>query len=108
MKLIRDGYLSIADVFEHYAPYGIVTFIDSENSHDQIIKVIQRVNRLYNAVYYQDQDSAVQFLKDHVGGYVIASRRQMHTELKETYGAESDTDSEGYSSSEDNTPMIEF
>jgi hypothetical protein len=108
VKLITAGHLTLQDVFAPDAPYGVVTGTLLYNNHEKVKLKINRVNRLYNELiyksnYYQQLSS---YFELHPKASIIASRQQLRHELQETYGGNSDTDGEGYSSSEDNSPKI--
>ena len=108
VKLITAGHLTLQDVFAPDAPYGVVTGTLLYKNHEKVKLKINRVNRLYNELiykpnYYQQLSS---YFELHPKASIIASRQQLRHELQETYGGNSDTDGEGYSSSEDNSPKI--
>ena len=103
VKLIANGDLSLKDVFASDAPYGVVTGQFLCNNHERVEIKINRINALYNKVFYGPENKAelASFFKEHENAIPIASRQQLRKELQETYGGDSDTDGEGYSSSEE-------
>lgn len=102
LKLIAAGFLSLKDVFKSDAPFGVVTGSYIYNNHREVMEKIYRVNRMYNdcilkpKLYRKDPS----FLADHPGADVIASCSELRDELRNSYGGDSDTDSEYDSSDE--------
>lgn len=103
IQLLKAGELTIKDVFSPDAPYGVVTGELLFKNHEKVILKIKRVNRLYNQVFYQSASKLSRYFTQYPKAEVIASRKQLRKELQETYGGASDTDGDGYSSSEDNS-----
>lgn len=104
IKLIESGFLTLEDVFDANAPYGVVTGKKLYNNHDLLVVLkINRVNRLYNEKIYGVQHAVplTPYLEEHPKGQFIASQKLLRKELQEAYGAAEDSDGEGYSSDDE-------
>jgi hypothetical protein len=109
VKLIEAGHLTLHDVFSYDAPCGVVTGKLLFKNHDKVQLKINHINRLYNELIYKPSYPELTiYFAEHPKADIIASRKQLRKELQETYGGNSDTDGEGYSSSEDDSPRKSF
>lgn len=102
VKLIQIDILCMEDVFAQFAPYGVFTGKEIGKNIDEVRKKIRLINSLYlESILKEKPEGMVQhmtFFKQHKDAEFITTRAQLHRELQETYGAESDTDDEGYDS----------
>jgi hypothetical protein len=102
VKLIAMGHLRMRDVFAQYAPYGVFTGKEIGKNIESVREKMKAINRLYiEACLKQKSDQFskhIAFFKDHKKGEFITTRQQLHADLREGYGGESDTDGEGYDS----------
>lgn len=102
VKLIIHGYLSMSDVFAQYAPYGVFTDKEVGKNIAKVREKIRNINRMYTQLVLMPQQEHagkhVSFFKSHKSGQFVTTRKELHHELKDAYGGDSDTDDEGYDS----------
>lgn len=102
LQLIVKGYLTIGEVFSQDAQYGVFTGSNIGENPNKLREKIILINRLYDkAMLEMHTDNAaqsVQFFKKHPDGKTLPTRKELHQELRDTFGGESDTDGEGYES----------
>jgi hypothetical protein len=91
LKLISRGALSLTDVFSTDASYGIATGKNLTNNIADVQNKMERINKLYAEVIYKQNTPD-------------SSSSQLHEELLNTYGGNSDTDGRGYTSDEKAEP----
>ncbi|MCL5260705.1 MAG: hypothetical protein M1561_03345 [Gammaproteobacteria bacterium] len=102
--LIREGYLSMSEVFGADASYGVFTGTDIGREPSAVRAKIIRINTLYNRHMLDKKTdentfaNLLQFYKKYPDAKVVPTRQELHRELQEVYGGESDTDGEGYDS----------
>jgi len=101
VKLIAMGHLTMREVFAQDAPYGVFTGTNIDENIDQVKEKMKAITRLYIEAYLKQKgeglDKHVAFFKTHKKGELVTTRLQLRTDLGE-YGANSDTDGEGYDS----------
>lgn len=98
LKLISDGHLRMADVFNQDTLYGVFTgtSIMSDNYHDTLLKfnalfalfVEKYAPQMYEVAIYSDQND------DELN--IVFSPQFFHEVLRTTDGGESDSDNEEY------------
>lgn len=103
VKLIAGGFIPIRDVFQHNAPYGVMTGVNLFTNHTEVKQKIKNINKLYNEKIFRPKlKSEVQNFLNYPDAMLIASCKQLRNELVDTYGGGSDTDEgSGYTSSDE-------
>lgn len=110
LQLIQDGELSMQDVFDEDADFGLPTGKQITKNTPKVIEKFIQVNELYNKKELIDYDeSALEFLKRFPEGGIASFRKTHVTELKEVFdkdykilndqvdSSDDETDSYGYS-----------
>lgn len=109
VKLVSEGYLSLSDVFNQDSPYGVFTGTNIKGSYIyELWEKVDRLNKLYmEKILLQKDDNQVQvtqYKQSFFGSnyphesYPISTRAEIHEELKQFFGGDSDSDGEGYDS----------
>ncbi len=102
IKLIAHGHLSMKEVFDQHALYGVFTGKEIGKKIEEVREKIKRINHLYTEVFLKISQKYfhkhIEFFKSHENGQLVTTRKELHRELKEAYGGDSDTDEEGYDS----------
>lgn len=103
LKLVQDGHLTMADLFDNNADYGVPTAKGMTLPHtieEAITKKAANINQEY-IENFQHDDLIQHFLDRFSDGYVASFREAYHQELREHAGGEDDTDNEYISSDEE-------
>jgi len=102
LQLIKNGHLTIKEVFSQHAAYGVFTGQNIGNDMAELREKIVRINMLYNKAILEQRPNNflpyIQFWKEHNSANTLPSRKELRHELQETFGGESDTDGEDYES----------
>ncbi|CAF0901806.1 unnamed protein product [Didymodactylos carnosus] len=105
LQLMKNGYLKIEEVFSENAPYGVFTGKEIGKNMDNLREKIIRINDLYHKAILEQRSSNrfpyIELWKTHSSVKTLATRKELHRELRETFGGESDTDGEGYESNDE-------
>jgi len=101
LKLLADGHLRMADVFDHDSPYGVFSGkeILSEKMLPTTLEKFHRLFKLYNRIYFEEetmfsQSSFSQFAKP--AKAIIALPEQCHKDLLYGLGGEEDSSGDEY------------
>ncbi|CAF3803865.1 unnamed protein product [Rotaria socialis] len=86
LKLVECGELTLKEVFQLDADYGVVTAENVYLNNDDAIEKVKRINDLYNRTFLNSREK---------------NRRELHQELRETYCDISNNDSSDYSDDEE-------
>jgi len=104
LKMLMAGYLSFDEVFKNNVLFGIYSKTKLYDQFERVQEACTRVEKLYSNFLLSQEPKmfmamSKRFIDDEFKPEVIATRHQMHDNLVEVYGGESDTDSEdGYES----------
>jgi hypothetical protein len=102
---VRDNY----DGDMHRAYYGAVTGQHTINNIEMMLEKLFAINALYDREKFEQSSDHVdlrdKYLHDNSKGHLIEGRSMMYFELRRVYGSgnESDSDSDGYSSDDEDT-----
>ncbi|MBY0545553.1 MAG: hypothetical protein K2Q14_08435 [Gammaproteobacteria bacterium] len=103
IKLIVCGKITLHDVFSQYAPYGIFTGTLLYNNKDTVRKKIIRINKLYEEHVTQNAISPPlinKYIAQADNFRIFSKPTALRVELAETFGSDTDSDTEGYDSSD--------
>jgi hypothetical protein len=104
LKLIIAGHLTIREVFNQYAPYGVFTGKELGKFTDALRNKVIKINALYNKLILEPNNLSayIRHFKQNPNSQILPTRHTLHQELLDTYGGASDTDGEGYESDDEN------
>lgn len=89
------------DVFSQDAPFGVFTGTNIGENIARVRGKIKEIDRLYIEFCLKptvETSKQVTFFRTHKKGEFVTTRQQLHADLREGYGGDSDTDGEGYDS----------
>jgi hypothetical protein len=101
LKMLEAGFLSLDEVFNNDAPFGVYSHTGIIDSPKNVAKACQRIDELYaRFVLSQSQNDSMRFFKSQIKEQEkrtpILTRQQAHQDLHYVYGGETDSDGEGY------------
>ncbi len=105
--LLKDGHLSLKDVFDADAPYGVFSGkeIMTVSNRDNLLLKFRRVFDLYTRCY-NDVDPNHPFLKAHPKALLVETRESNHKLLLAVAGGASDSEGDQYETSDEETPKF--
>lgn len=109
VKLVAEGHLSLSDVFNQDSTYGVFTGTEIKGPYiGKLREKVDRLNKLYmEKILLQKDDNQVQvtqYKQSFFGtnypheSHPISTRTEIHMELRQFFGGDSDSDGEGYDS----------
>lgn len=103
VRLISEGYLHIGDVFGADSSYGVFTGTNIKGENFNVLKQkVERINKFYtDLILLGKEDNRSKhflFTQEHPKATPVSTRQELHEELVDVFGGDSDTDGEGYDS----------
>lgn len=98
IRLVKEGYLRLKDVFGKDCDYGVVTGDYIHVNHDAVMEKFYRINAKYQELYKKEMSEALSDTNiNHPDIILVTSCKKLYTELIEIYGgAVTDDESRAY------------